>query len=209
MQTQLMGPPHSQRIAGLPVGDGAVPAQRPCAISRARGPEPELGRASSPRYPEVMTTADSVTALVEVGGSEELAAPRAPSHPEAARLGLSRYDRAAASALAAGDTEALEEHVRAHAASLAAAGGHEARVRTLARAAARASMALSNLEELLGRALAERDEQGVRMLERLLRTTTARLVALTGELRREEREPQQRPSVVVAQASHVHVSGVR
>ncbi len=130
------------------------------------------------------------------------------SKPQPPRVGLSVYDQAAAATFAAGDTGELVEHVRQHAEALAGPESRAVRARTLARAVARASMQLTNLEQMLGECLARHDEAGVTMVDKLLRSTTARLTALLAELRREEEGPQ-RSVVVMARTDNVNITGVR
>ncbi|WP_426751129.1 hypothetical protein [Myxococcus sp. Y35] len=124
------------------------------------------------------------------------------------RVGLSVYDQAAAAAFVTGGTGDLMEHVRQHAEALAGPESRGVRVRTLARAVSRASLQLTNLEQLLGDCLAKRDEAGVAMVDKVLRSTTARLTALLAELRREEEGPQ-RSVVVMARTDNVNITGVR
>ncbi|MBZ4414701.1 hypothetical protein K8640_41445 [Myxococcus sp. XM-1-1-1] len=152
-------------------------------------------------------SADSDNLIQLRPATDNQSAP-ALSKPQPPRVGLSGFDQAAAATFVTGDTGELVEHVRQHAEALSGPASREVRARTLARAVARASLQLTNLEQMLGDCLARRDEAGVTMVDKLLRSTTARLTALLAELRREEEGPQ-RSVVVMARTDNVNITGMR
>jgi hypothetical protein len=128
--------------------------------------------------------------------------------PVAPRIGLSKFDQLGLERLVAGDASAAVEHARVLAEALASPGQDEVRLRTIARGIAVAKTTVDLLEGLLMERLAKRDVDGVVITERVLRSTSARLVRLL-EAHRLESSQQRRVAVVVTHADAVHVEGVK
>lgn len=100
--------------------------------------------------------------------------------------------------------EAMLDHVRARAGAFASAEGDGVRLRSLARSAALAEVQMGQLSALLSATLAQRDELGAKLLDKLLTSATKRFTLLMDELRA-ERQGGRRSVLVVGAAQHVHV----
>lgn len=112
------------------------------------------------------------------------------------RLALTPLDRLAATAFATGAVDQLLEQVRARAEVLCGPDGPGLRLRLISKRLASCEAQVELLEALAGRALSARDFEGLRSVDLLLRSFTARLVLLRRE-HAEELRQRQRPTVVV------------
>jgi hypothetical protein len=133
-------------------------------------------------------------------------APGPLSEPSAKRLALTGFDVLAATAFAGGDTSDLVEHVRGLAEALCGPERDEVRLRTISRALATERAHQQLLETMLGNAVAKRDHEAVDLIERVLKSVTARVVALMQE-HRIECGLGRRNVLVVGHADSVTVQG--
>ena len=141
---------------------------------------------------------------------ERSQAPHDPEirEPAPRTLALSVYDRNTIAAWVRGDPDAvaaLLEDARLLAESLAGPDGAGGRRRLLSRSAATARAQERVLAELLARTVAARDFEGAKIINRVLETTTRRLVLLIKELAVEE-ALRSRPSILIAHANNVAVA---
>lgn len=127
--------------------------------------------------------------------NEHTAVERA-GEPPAQRLALTPLDQLAATAFASGEVGQLLEQVRARAEVLCGPDGLGLRLRLISKRLATCEVQVEILEALTGKALATRDFEGLRNVDLLLRSFTARLVLLRRE-HAEELRQRQRPTVVV------------
>ena len=145
-------------------------------------------RATVATYNSVMTPS-----LCLQNEHADLELPDAPQRP---RLALTPLDQLAATAFATGAVDQLLEQVRARAEVLCGPDGPGLRLRLISKRLATCEVQVEILESLTGRALAGRDWDGVRNVDLLLRSFTARLVLLRRE-HAEELRQRQRPTLVV------------
>lgn len=140
---------------------------------------------------------------------ENVLALQRPDDPQVtpSRLGLSWLDRLSLERMVKGDATNVVEHVRSLAEALAGPEGNQVRLRTLARTIAVTRAEQGLLEAMIMERLAERDIQGVELVDKVLKGVAGRLVKLL-EAHRLESSQQRRVSVVVTHADQVNVEGV-
>lgn len=166
-----------------------VDGRRSAAQSRAGRSRGAVVRASSASYNFEMTPS-----LCLQNSHDEL--ELADEHEQQPRLALTPLDQLAATAFATGAVDQLLEQVRVRAEILCGPDGPGLRLRLISKRLASCEAQVELLEALAGRALSARDFDGLRGVELLLRSFTARLALLRRE-HAEELRQRQRPTVVV------------